>query len=99
VIKLGVIGLAAMMIATPVASQIVVPCYDRAGFVDYLKQKYQERRTMAGINHAGWFVEFFANGRSGTWTIIKTSPRGCSRTIESGFAFMLDSPKPFKPRI
>ena len=58
-------------------------CGPREGFVKALKDKYQESSEGMGFSGEANVVEVFSS-KTGTWTIIVTTPNGTSCIIAAG---------------
>ncbi len=49
-------------------------CNERDNVLDLLAKKYQETPIAAGVTNTGGLVEVLTDIKSGTWTIIVTTP-------------------------
>lgn len=58
-------------------------CGDRTEITKSLGMKYHEKLVASGLADAGSVIEIFAS-RTGTWTMIVTSPNGRSCYMASG---------------
>ena len=58
-------------------------CGQRTTIVDWLENKFDEKRTGVGISQSGRLVEVFTSG-SGSWTVLMTFPGGPTCLILSG---------------
>ena len=74
--------LAVFLLSLPALAQS--PCDRRDSVIDLLEQKYREAPVAAGVTHQGSLVEVLTDEKSGTWTIIVTSPQGTTCLIFSG---------------
>ncbi len=76
-------------------AQIVQPpqmaCGARASFIAQLDAKYGETRRSMGLS-GNSVVELYANEKTGSWTILITSPQGTACMLAAGQAFQLDTP-------
>ncbi len=79
---LSLLGLLMALWPPPSAAQ--TQCGDRAVMVEQLKRIYGESRHGAGLSGGGAFFEIWANCSTGTWTILKTYPRGRACVMASG---------------
>ncbi len=59
-------------------------CNERDNVLDLLAKKYQETPIAAGVTNTGGLVEVLADIKSGTWTIIVTTPQGMSCLVAAG---------------
>ncbi len=64
-------------------AQAIGMCGSRADFIKALSDKYQETGKALGIAGQVNLVEIFAS-KSGTWTILVTTPDGKSCIIAAG---------------
>ena len=84
---------AGLALATPVARGQPVLCGERAGMLERLKGKYDEKRTTFGLSSDGHLVEVFA-APSGTWTMLATYPGGPTCLVTSGVGWQqIDQPQ------
>lgn len=72
--------------ASPAASQ-GASCADRTLMVGRLAEKYGETLQGAGLNQSNNMIELFANAKTGTWTILATTPNGMSCMMAAGRAW------------
>lgn len=79
------VGVVAMVIAGAARAQ--TNCADRTMVVDRLADKYGESRQSVGVAANNSMVEVFANGGTGSWTIIVTQPDGRACMVASGMSF------------
>lgn len=77
-----------MIPATDASAQMV--CGQREDIVAQLESKYGEVRRSYGLQQGRGVVEVFANGDSGSWTILVTSPQGKTCLMAAGEAFQAD---------
>ena len=73
-------ALAAFFMVAPAWAQ---GCQKRPTVLDHLYQNYSETVRVMGLSYAGYVVELLVS-RSGTWTLISTSPTGCTKMVGSG---------------
>ncbi len=59
-------------------------CNERDSVLELLAKKYQETPIAAGVTNTGGLVEVLNDIKSGTWTIIVTTPQGMSCLIAAG---------------
>lgn len=86
---LTLIGAAMLVAAVPSADAQAqsMRCGDRESVIDRLQTKYGEVQRSVGLQQGRGIVEIFANPRSGSWTIIITTPEGKSCLMAAGEAF------------
>ena len=65
-------------------------CGEREDIVAQLKNKYGETRRSVGLQQGRGIVEVFANGDSGSWTILVTNPQGKTCLMAAGEAFQIE---------
>ena len=70
---LPLLGLLIWLHGAPVAAQVV--CGNRDVMVENLVKKYGEVQMSLGLSGSNLF-ETWANCSTGTWTILKTHPKG-----------------------
>jgi len=76
----------AVLFACPAQAAI---CFDRPEFVG-LAAGYGEARAFVGlVGDQSAFVEMFANGDTGSWTLVVTTPDGQTCIAASGEAYEL----------
>ncbi len=59
-------------------------CNERDNVLELLAKKYQETPIAAGVTNTGGLVEVLTDMKSGTWTIIVTTPQGVSCVVAAG---------------
>ncbi len=59
-------------------------CNERDNVLELLSRKYQETPIAAGVTNTGGLVEVLTDHKSGTWTIIVTTPQGMSCLVAAG---------------
>ncbi len=74
--------------ALPVYGQ----CISHEDIKKHLAKKYGEKTILTGVTNSGEFMDFYVSDDGSNWTIVITSPNGCSRMIESGNS-LKQSPK------
>ena len=77
---LSVLALAAMSISPVQAQQ---QCLSRQTVVEVLASRHAEAPVSMGITSSGFVLEVFSSA-GGSWSIVITTPRGCSRLTASG---------------
>ena len=87
---LGFVLLMAMALSLSAAPQ----CAPRESVTDTLTGRYAEAPRMRGLAGSGVIVELWANGDSGSWTILVTRPDGISCLVASGTAYTPIAPLP-----
>ena len=91
------VAMGAMLVATSARAQ-ANNCADRAYVVDQLSTKYGESRQSVGVAANNSVVEVYANGGTGSWSIVITMPNGQACLVASGMSFetclLYTSPSP-----
>ena len=59
-------------------------CNERDNVLELLAKKYKETPIAAGVTNTGGLVEVLTDIKSGTWTIIVTTPQGMSCLVAAG---------------
>ncbi len=59
-------------------------CGERLRIVDRLQAAYGETRRGYGLQQGASVVEVYASDKTGSWTILATSPTGISCLVASG---------------
>jgi len=59
-------------------------CNERDNVLELLAKKYKETPIAAGVTNTGGLVEVLTDTKSGTWTIIVTTPQGMSCLVAAG---------------
>jgi hypothetical protein len=59
-------------------------CNERDNVLELLAKKYKEAPIAAGVTNTGGLVEVLNDPKSGTWTIIVTTPQGMSCLVAAG---------------
>jgi hypothetical protein len=67
----------------PAVAQQQPPCVDRADFLEHLSANYEEAPVAMGLTTGGGLLEVIVS-RTGSWTIIVTTPNGVSCGVASG---------------
>ena len=79
------------LIALLPALAIAAPCAERAKFLAYFDDKYDEAPVSMGLMADGRVIEVLAS-EQGSWTIIVTKASGESCGLASGAAWMKSPP-------
>ena len=84
---------ALLLAATPATAQIY--CGPRDKIVKNLKEKFQEQSGGMGLSR-GVLFEIWASAKTGTFTILSTTPQNISCVMTAGkdWSFMADPPAP-----
>lgn len=77
----------------PSAAWAQMACGDRERIVGQLAKKYGETPQSIGLGRNQGVVETFASDKTGTWTIILTTPEGRSCLLAAGEGFEALEPK------
>lgn len=89
-----VVALLAMARATPLGAQVpmgpAMPCHDHAEMTRQLAATYDEAPVSLGLQAGGKRLEIFASARTGTWTILSTTPDGeaCVVAVGDGWEWL-----------
>ena len=70
-----------VIFATPATAKTI--CGDRSKMIGYLDRDYQEAQTGLGLASNGAVVELYT-AKTGTWTMLITSPDGKTCVVGSG---------------
>jgi hypothetical protein len=76
-------ALTVSLVSTAAMAQSL-PCDDRDKVLELLAKKYSETPVAAGVTSGGALLEVLTNSKSGTWSIIITSPQGMSCLTATG---------------
>jgi len=72
------------LIASTAMAQGQPQCNERDNVLSLLAKKYKETPVAAGVTNTGGLVEVLTDTKSGTWTIIVTTPQGMSCLVAAG---------------
>ena len=78
------LGIAAYLLAAHGVMAQQAQCAERRTIVESLQAKYGETRQSIGLAQNNGVVEIFASTRTGSWTILFTSPNGSTCLVASG---------------
>ncbi len=78
------LGAGFALIASTAMAQAQPQCNERDNVLELLSKKYQETPIAAGVTNTGGLVEVLTDHKSGTWTIIVTTPQGMSCLVAAG---------------
>ena len=78
------LGAGFALIASTAMAQAQPQCNKRDNVLALLAKKYQETPIAAGVTNTGGLVEVLTDIKSGTWTIIVTTPQGMSCLVAAG---------------
>ena len=81
---------------TPAVGQMPGPqmmCAKRTDMIRQLDEKYGESRHSMGLAQGRGVVEMFASEKTGSWTILLTSPQGTACLMAVGEAFQIEPVK------
>jgi hypothetical protein len=65
-------------------SGTALPCHDYREIARQLGATYEETPVSLGLQSDGNLLQVFASARSGTWTIVSTTPNGFACVIAAG---------------
>ncbi len=82
--KTLVLGTGIALFASTAIAQSQPQCNERDNVLELLAKKYQETPIAAGVTNTGGLVEVLTDHKSGTWTIIVTTPQGMSCLVAAG---------------
>ena len=74
------------------------PCDDRGKILNKLGSDYAERRISLGLAANGNLLEILAS-KSGSWTMIYTTPNGGSCVLATGQSWIDVEPTPARPAV
>jgi len=77
-------GVGFALVASTAMAQAQPQCNNRDNVLELLAKKYQETPIAAGVTNTGGLVEVLTDHKSGTWTIIVTTPQGMSCLVAAG---------------
>lgn len=88
-IKPLVLGLAALAVAVPAQAdqpraQQRLPCHQHEQIARQLDQRYGEQPTSLGLQSNGNLLQVWTSVRTGSWTIVTTTPQGVSCIVAAG---------------
>ena len=78
------LGAGFALIASTAMAQTQPQCNERDNVLALLAKKYKETPIAAGVTNTGGLVEVLTDTKSGTWTIIVTTPQGMSCLVAAG---------------
>ena len=78
------LGAGFALIASTAMAQAQPQCNERDNVLALLAKKYKETPIAAGVTNTGGLVEVLTDMKSGTWTIIVTTPKGMSCLVAAG---------------
>ncbi len=78
------LGAGFALIASTAMAQAQPQCNERDNVLALLAKKYKETPIAAGVTNTGGLVEVLTDIKSGTWTIIVTTPQGMSCLVAAG---------------
>ncbi len=78
--------------AAPAAAQesgdlAAARCGEHDSVAGYLQQRFDERPVSLGLQADGRILQVFTSDRTGTWTIVTTTPHGISCIVTGGEAW------------
>jgi hypothetical protein len=82
--KTMALGVGFALIASTAMAQGQPQCNERDNVLSLLAKKYKETPIAAGVTNTGGLVEVLTDTKSGTWTIIVTTPQGMSCLVAAG---------------
>ena len=82
--KILTLGAGFALVASTAMAQAQPQCNNRDNVLELLAKKYQETPIAAGVTNTGGLVEVLTDHKSGTWTIIVTTPQGMSCLVAAG---------------
>jgi len=88
----------AIAVAALSASAQGPACGPREVVLNALQQRHGEKRIAAAVTAAGELIEVLA-GRSGTWTILVTAPKGPTCLVANGDGWRALEPNPMETLI
>ncbi len=82
--KILTLGAGFALLASTAMAQAQPQCNQRDNVLELLAKKYKETPIAAGVTNTGGLVEVLTDHKSGTWTIIVTTPQGMSCLVAAG---------------
>ena len=82
--KILTLGAGFALLASTAMAQGQPQCNERDNVLELLAKKYKETPIAAGVTNTGGLVEVLTDHKSGTWTIIVTTPQGMSCLVAAG---------------
>jgi hypothetical protein len=70
--------------AEPEAPPLRLPCFSYGEVARQLKGTYQEAPVSLGLQANGNLLQVFNSAKSGSWTIVSTSPDGTACILAAG---------------
>jgi hypothetical protein len=91
-VLLAVLVIPTALAATPAAAQegadvAVARCGEHDSVAGFLQAQFDERPISLGLQADGRILQVFASDRTGTWTIVTTTPRRVSCIVAGGEAW------------
>lgn len=83
-LKIVTLGVGFAFLASTAMAQAQPQCNERDNVLELLAKKYKETPIAAGVTNTGGLVEVLTDHKSGTWTIIVTTPQGMSCLVAAG---------------
>jgi len=77
-------GITVIPVPIPVPTPRPVRCIPRDKMGQLLGERYQEFVVSMGLANNGAMLEVFTTDNGSTWSIVMTTPNGCSRLLGSG---------------
>ncbi len=74
-----------------------LPCSDYGEVKRQLRARYDEAPVSLGLQSNGNVLQVFASARSGSWTIVSTSPSGLTCVIAAGRGWEAATPPSADP--
>ncbi len=82
------LGIGFALVASTASAQSQL-CNERDWVLELLAKKYKESPVAGGVTNTGGLVQVLTDGKSGTWTIIVTTPQGISCVVAAGEGWRL----------
>ena len=61
-----------------------MPCHDYAEIARQLRATYEEAPVSLGLQADGNLLQVFSSSKTGSWTIVSTSPAGMACVLAAG---------------
>jgi hypothetical protein len=61
-----------------------LPCHDYAEIARQLRATYEEAPVSLGLQSDGNLLQVFSSRKTGSWTIVSTSPKGFACVLAAG---------------
>ena len=84
ILRILILSVAIALVSSTAMAQARPQCNERDNVLELLAKKYKETPIAAGVTNTGGLVEVLNDSKSGSWTIIVTTPQGMSCLVAAG---------------